>query len=92
MSAAQRFIRGERTRFRAVDDEGVIVQMDTGHVIVVNETALQLVAWLDSPLGISELAERLAQDYAVSPTAASADVTRCVEELQTLGVIVQVQD
>ena len=64
-----------RLRHRAVGDDGVLVHLDNGRVIVVNEVGLHIVQQLASPRTKQELAESIASAFAVDSKLAEEATT-----------------
>ncbi len=61
-------------RYRAVGDEGVLVHLENGRVIVVNEVGLFIVQQLDSPKTRHELATAISREFAVTENQAASDL------------------
>ena len=71
----------DRVRFRAVGDEGVLVHLESGRVIVVSEVGFRIVQSLDSPKTRTDLADILVEEYDVNHSAALADVESYLNEM-----------
>jgi hypothetical protein len=65
----------------ALPGETVLLRVDTGTTLRLNASAAWLWEQLDGPLGLGELAGRLAGRHSLSADAAAADVRRFVTEL-----------
>ncbi|RWX52451.1 Coenzyme PQQ synthesis protein D (PqqD) [Candidatus Electrothrix marina] len=76
-----------QVRFRAVGEEGVLVHLENGRVIVVNEVGLFLVQQLASPVTRPELARAVTREFAVSADRVQADLQLYLEELDREQVI-----
>lgn len=76
-----------RVRHRAVGDEGVVVHLDNGRVLVVNDVGLRIVELLGSPISRADLSARLADEFEVTMDRAEADLNRFLEQLDTEQVI-----
>ena len=77
-----------RVRHRAVGEDGVLVNLDSGRVIVVNEVGLYIVQVLDQAMSRKELAASVAAEFDVSADQAEADLDRFLGQLddeQLLG-------
>jgi hypothetical protein len=72
-----------RVRYRAVGDEGVLVHMESGRVLVVNEVGLHIVEALGrQAMTIAELAESVVREFEVDVASARADVAVFLQELR----------
>lgn len=77
-----------RVRFRAVGEQGVVVQTNTAQVMVLNETGLRILSLIKA--GVSserELAYSIAQEYGISSTEAMRDVAAYLTELHQQDII-----
>jgi len=70
-----------RVRFRAVGDEGVLVHIDNGRVVVVNDVGLFLVDQLQQPRSRDELSRAMVDCFNVSPDQAATDLDSYLAEL-----------
>ena len=70
-----------RVRHRAVGEEGVLVHLDNGSVLVVNEVGLHVVKLLDRPCSRENLAENIASEFDVSIEQAASDLAVYLEQL-----------
>lgn len=78
-----------RVRFRAVGDEGVVVHVESGRVIVLNATGLHVVKQLEQGSRTpAQLADSLAAEFAVEPAEAGADVAAFLAELDAERILV----
>ena len=72
-----------RVRFRDVAGQGVLVHLDEGRVLVVNEVGLYIVQALHrQAMTESELAEAVAQTFEVDAARAKLDVAAFLEQLR----------
>jgi hypothetical protein len=70
-----------RLRYRAVGDEGVLVHLDQGRVIVVSEVGLHVVKLLQQPMSRQALVAAIVTEFEVSAEEAEADLLRFLDEL-----------
>lgn len=63
-----------QVRYRAVGDDGVVVHLKNGRVIVVNAVGLFIIQQLSSPIDRLELADRIANAFEVSRQEAREDL------------------
>jgi hypothetical protein len=72
-----------RVRFRDVAGQGVLVQLEEGRVLVVNEVGLFVVQALGrQAMTETELAEAVAQAFEVDAARAKSDVAVFLEQLR----------
>ncbi|MDN5865683.1 MAG: PqqD family protein [Gammaproteobacteria bacterium] len=76
-----------RIRHRAVGDDGVVVHLDNGRVMVVNEVGRRVVELLSQPHAESELARRLADEFEVTAEQAETDLRVFLEQLDSEQVL-----
>lgn len=76
-----------QVRYRAVGEDGVLVHLENGRVIVVNEVGLFIVQLLDSPKSRKDLAEAIALEFEVSADQAEKDLERYLTELDNEQVL-----
>ena len=83
-----------RLRHRAVGDDGVLVHLDNGRVIVVNEVGLHIVQQLASPKTKHDLTESITTTFDVDTAQVEADLDLYLAELEKEQVLVHhhVQD
>ena len=70
-----------RVRSRAVAGDGVLVNLDSGRVIVVNEVGLHIVQLLDIPMTRQELSASVVNEFDVSTGQAETDIDSFIAEL-----------
>ncbi len=76
-----------QVRYRAVGDDGVVVHLANGRVVVVNEVGLHLLGQLAAPRTREELAASVAKAFEVSPDQAEADLDGYLAELDAEQVL-----
>ena len=76
-------------RYRAVGDEGVVVHIDSGRVIVVNQVGLHIVMQLKNPLTHDQLIESVTTEFDVTPSQAAEDVDSFLSELDQERILVR---
>ena len=74
-------------RHRAVGEDGVLVVLNTGRVIVVNEVGLYVVQLLDSPKPRKDLVHAIALEFDVSLEQAETDLELFLTELSKEQVL-----
>lgn len=76
-----------RVRYRAVDDEGVVVHLDNGQVIVVNTVGLYILQQLERAKTVENLVTAMAEEFHITADAAYNDLMRYLEELSEHQVL-----
>ena len=70
-----------RVRHRAVGEDGVLVHLDSGRVIVVNEVGHYIVQMLEHPMSRKALVASLIAEFDVSAQQAEMDIDLFLVEL-----------
>ena len=70
-----------QVRYRSVSDEGVLVHLENGRVVVVNQVGLHIVGCLKEPTTHDNLVESIAAEFDVSSRQAAADLDLFLAEL-----------
>lgn len=90
---AEKLHLSNRVRFRAVGDEGVLVHLENGRVLVVNEVGLYVVETLGrQAMTMEELADAVAGAFEVEAKQALADVGEFLDQLRGEQAIDMVGD
>jgi len=76
-----------RIRHRMVDDEGVLVHLESDRVIVVNEVGLYIVQQLATPKTRRGLATSIADHFDVELEQAASDLELYIAELDKEQVL-----
>jgi hypothetical protein len=77
-------------RYRTVGDEGVLVHLEHGRVLVVNEVGIHCVEALgQQPMTIAQLAESVAQTFDVDTNQARTDIEAFLDALRAEHAIEQ---
>ena len=76
-----------RVRWRAVGEDGVVVHLERGRVLVVNEVGLRIVELLGEPGSRTELAKRLSDEFNVAVEQAESDLAEYLEQLDREQVL-----
>ncbi len=78
-----------QVRYRAVGEEGVLVHLENGRVIVVNEVGLFIIGQLDVPRTQNELARAISREFEVTEEQAASDLELYLAELAREQVLEQ---
>jgi hypothetical protein len=69
------------------DQETVLMSIDAGAYYGLEGTARSIWEILETPLTFSDLVDRLAEEYKVSPETCAADVERFLGEMDREGLL-----
>jgi len=86
-SDKERIRLSSQIRHRAVGEEGVLVHLANGRVMVVNEVGLHVVGQLGVPRTRKELADSIAEVFEVSLDQAAADLETYLVQLDAEQVL-----
>ena len=75
-------------RHRAVGEDGVLVHLDSGRVIVVNEVGHYIVQMLEQPMSRKALVAALVNEFDVSAEQAETDIDTFLNELGNEQLVV----
>ena len=70
-----------------IDDELVMVSIDSGTYFVLNLTARRIWEILEAPMSINDVCDKLIDEYEIDPQTCKAEVLQFVEKLQEKQVI-----
>ena len=70
-----------RVRHRAVGEDGVLVHLDSGRVIVVNEVGHYIVQMLEQPMSRKALVASLVAEFDVPAQQAEVDIDLFLDEI-----------
>ena len=70
-----------QVRYRAVGDEGVLVHLENGQVVVVNQVGLHIVERMKESTTRSDLVMSIAAEFDVSSAQAKADLDLFLAQL-----------
>ncbi len=76
-----------QVRHRSVGEEGVLVHLENGRVIVVNAVGLFIIQQLTTPMAYRTLAEKIAGEFAVSVSQAGHDLEQYLASLHEEQII-----
>ena len=72
-----------RVRHRAVADDGVLINLESGRVVVVNEVGLHIVQELTSPKTRQGLVDSIIGHFDIDAEQATADLEIYLAELES---------
>jgi hypothetical protein len=74
-------------RFRAVAGEGVVLRQETAKVLVVNQLGVRILEVLEHADSVTEIADRLIEEYKVERDTLEADIGAYLQDLVERGVV-----
>jgi len=80
--------RARDVRFRAVDDETVVIRQEAAEALVLNELAGRILDLIDGQRTVGAVVDQLLLEYDVEAIDLVADVQEYLEELLATGVVV----
>jgi len=86
-SSQEQITLTRRLRYRAVADEGVLVNLDSGRAIVVNEVGLHIIQQLASPKTREVLAASISSHFDIDIQQATVDLDIYLAELHKEQVL-----
>jgi hypothetical protein len=84
---ATTYVRSEDVEFQQIDEEGILLDMRSGHYFRLNPSAAQVWMALESPSTISQIVERLGRLYESDQQQISKDTQRLLGEMARSGVV-----
>ncbi|MCP4047291.1 MAG: PqqD family protein [Gammaproteobacteria bacterium] len=81
----------DQVRFRAVGEDGVLVHLESGRVIVVNEIGLHIVQQLNESKTRVDLTSSIVLEFEVSIEQAETDLDAFLAELDQEQILVRPQ-
>ena len=80
--------KSDNILFRIVDDEAIIVHIDSNEVLVLNEVGARVVEIMENPTSVVDLLAQLIEEFDVEMERLEADIFKHLEELLTENVLV----
>jgi hypothetical protein len=76
-----------RVRYRSIGEDGVLVHLDSGRVIVVSDVGLRIIEALDKPMTHDELSRLISTEFEVDRAQAAIDLEAFCLELDNEEVL-----
>jgi ABC-type uncharacterized transport system ATPase subunit len=84
--------RAPDSRYRRVQDEGVVIRQSTAEALVVNELGARLLDLIDGQTAIQGLVDQLEKEYEVERSRLETDVLAYLGELERIGLVTAQDD
>ncbi len=69
------------TPWNVIDEEAVVLNLDSGHYYILNETGCRIWELLDGEKTVANIAGHISLEYEVTEETAAGDIVRILEEL-----------
>ncbi|MDH3522242.1 MAG: pyrroloquinoline quinone biosynthesis peptide chaperone PqqD [Acidobacteriota bacterium] len=79
--------RAADVRFRAVDDETVVIRQEAAEALVLNEVAGRILELVDGRRTVGEIIDRLFEEFDAPRDALAEDVCAYLRELVAAGLV-----
>jgi hypothetical protein len=89
LNTSNKLCLSAQVRHRAVGADGVLVHLQNGRVIVVNEVGLYIVQLLQEPISRAAISESISSEFDVTLQQAESDLTKYLYELDQENITEQ---
>ena len=79
--------RNEELLSGEIDDETVLMNLESGSYHVINKTGQRIWELLEKPLTFAEICSILSEEYDVSPDTCQGEILSFIIELQTRHIV-----
>ncbi|MFQ5647005.1 MAG: PqqD family protein [bacterium] len=86
---AEIYCRSEETPWNVVDDEAVLLNLESGHYFSLNETARFVWERCDGKHNLEDILSELCRQFEVTRKQAAADIEKLTKELLEEGLLVR---
>ena len=76
-----------QVRYTSVKDEGIVIAQEEGEVHIVNEVASFILPHLKGELTVTEIAEKVTEEFNVDLKTAEGDVRSFLDDLEAKKII-----
>jgi len=73
--------KAKDTPWNIIDEEAVLLNLDTGHYYILNETGCRIWELLDGKKTVAEVVDCICTEYAVSKPRAMQDIIHILHQL-----------
>ena len=80
----------EKSLFRSLGDDGVVLKVDSGQMFSCNETAEAFLRRVDGNSNVDEIALSVCEEYDVNPETLLSDLGEVIDELVKENVLEKV--
>ncbi len=73
--------KAQDTPWNVIDEEAVVLNLDSGHYYILNETGCRIWELLDGENTVADIATQISQEYDVTNKTVTSDITKILAEL-----------
>jgi len=74
-------------RYRTITPEGIVVHLERGEVVVVNELGIRILELIEKTGSLSAVIDNLSETYDASRNRITADVQRFCDDMRGHGLL-----
>jgi len=81
--------KNERVPWRIIEGEAILVKVDSGEVIHLNEVAAEIWRIIDGKRKISEIVDHIQKDFDVDKEQAEKDTLEFIQSLSDINLVTE---
>ncbi len=82
-------LKNERVPWRIIEGEAILVKVDSGEVIHLNEVAAEIWRIIDGKRKISEIVDHIQKDFDVEREQAEKDTLEFIKSLSDINLVTE---
>jgi len=82
-------LKNERVPWRIIEGEAILVKVDSGEVIHLNEVAAEVWRIIDGKRKISEIVDHIQKDFDVDREQAEKDTIEFIKSLSNINLVTE---
>jgi len=82
-------LKNERVPWRIIESEAILVKVDSGEVIHLNEVAAEIWRIIDGKRKISEIVDHIQKDFDVDREEAEKDTLEFIKSLSDINLVTE---
>lgn len=82
-------LKNERVPWRIIEGEAILVKVDSGEVIHLNEVAAEIWRIIDGKRKISEIIDHIQKDFDVDKEQAEKDTLEFIQSLSDINLVTE---
>jgi len=82
-------LKNERVPWRIIEGEAILVKVDSGEVIHLNEVAAEIWRTIDGKRKISEIVDHIQKDFDVDREEAEKDTLEFIKSLSDINLVTE---
>ncbi len=76
-----------QTRYRIIDNEGVVILQEAGEVLILNEVGTRILELAEDPITVHQIMDQLHSEFEVSRSLLETEVRAFLDRLLEIGVL-----